>query len=311
METNVKKLKNLLISQNNESFQTGEFWQAVLDVGYEEWQKPKHEDWNYGQMVAWMGETYGPVAKFLILAGKYNEQVENGGHRQYFDNRYADGGDGRKPDPEIPLHEEMVTLFEELSLHLHENTVGAEVLSIVKDFKIELNEDETISCDDCGGSGEQENDCQECNGESEDCATCGDTGVVDEDCGNCDGSGYIHNDNYGEILNSNHLDALDSRYYTVSAKWISFLNQYTKDWIFNEKDPELLPVSPNQNKELKKPKVKLVGADSNAGNIISICRDALKKAGYPQEKLQEFIDEAKSGDYNNVLVTAIKWCDVR
>lgn len=60
----------------------------------------------------------------------------------------------------------------------------------------------------------------------------------------------------------------------------------------------------------KRPRVKLVGTDGNAFSIIGKVSSALRKAGYSPEQIAEFRSEAMSGDYNNVLVTAMKWCDV-
>lgn len=61
---------------------------------------------------------------------------------------------------------------------------------------------------------------------------------------------------------------------------------------------------------MEKPTVKLSGSDGNAMAIISKCRRALKQAGYTDDLIKEFADEATSGDYDHVLQTAMKWCDV-
>ena len=59
-----------------------------------------------------------------------------------------------------------------------------------------------------------------------------------------------------------------------------------------------------------KPKVKLVGEDGNAFSVIGRCCRALKEAGYSEAQVKAFTDEATSGDYSNVLATAMAWCDV-
>lgn len=59
-----------------------------------------------------------------------------------------------------------------------------------------------------------------------------------------------------------------------------------------------------------KPQVKLVGQDGNAFAIIGRCMSALKEAGASEEHIQTFHDEATSGDYDNVLTTAMKYCEV-
>ena len=57
----------------------------------------------------------------------------------------------------------------------------------------------------------------------------------------------------------------------------------------------------------KKPVVKL--GDGDAVAILFRCRRALIKAGMP-EKADEFKKEATSGDYDHLLQTAMKYCDV-
>lgn len=59
-----------------------------------------------------------------------------------------------------------------------------------------------------------------------------------------------------------------------------------------------------------KPKIKLVGEDGNAFAILGRCRRSLQKAGATNEQIQEFLDEAKTGDYDHLLQTCIKWFDM-
>ena len=56
--------------------------------------------------------------------------------------------------------------------------------------------------------------------------------------------------------------------------------------------------------------VQLTGQDSNAFMIIGLVMKALRKAGVPQSEIDEFGDEATSGDYNNVIATAMRWVTV-
>lgn len=57
--------------------------------------------------------------------------------------------------------------------------------------------------------------------------------------------------------------------------------------------------------------VKLVGEDGNAMAIIGAVREALRRGGVSKEEQTEFIQEAMSGDYDNVLQTAMKWVNVK
>ena len=58
-----------------------------------------------------------------------------------------------------------------------------------------------------------------------------------------------------------------------------------------------------------KPRVKLVGTDRNAFAIIARVRKALMRAGLYDEA-DKFVKEATSGDYDNVIRSAMKYVDV-
>lgn len=76
--------------QGNSSYIPGkEIHQAILNIGYSEWQKEENKHWNYQRMIHWMEDTYGELAAYAILIGKLNYQVENGGFMQYLLNQYA------------------------------------------------------------------------------------------------------------------------------------------------------------------------------------------------------------------------------
>jgi len=56
--------------------------------------------------------------------------------------------------------------------------------------------------------------------------------------------------------------------------------------------------------------VQLSGEDGNAFMIISRVRCALKKAGASEEQVEEYSNEAMSGDYDNVIATTMRWVEV-
>ena len=60
----------------------------------------------------------------------------------------------------------------------------------------------------------------------------------------------------------------------------------------------------------EKPKLRLVGQDGNAFNVLGLARRAAKRAEWPQEKIDAFMKEATSGDYDNLLTTCMKYFDV-
>lgn len=60
----------------------------------------------------------------------------------------------------------------------------------------------------------------------------------------------------------------------------------------------------------EKPALQLVGQDGNAFVIMGLAQSAARKAGWTKEQIQEYLDEAKSGDYDHLLQTTMKYFDV-
>lgn len=56
--------------------------------------------------------------------------------------------------------------------------------------------------------------------------------------------------------------------------------------------------------------VQLVGQDSNAYNLLGICRRAIKCARLPESEIEAFTKEATSSDYNHLLITCTEWFNV-
>ena len=59
-----------------------------------------------------------------------------------------------------------------------------------------------------------------------------------------------------------------------------------------------------------KPEVQLVGEDDNAHSILGRVARALRRAGYTQEEISQYREEAMSGDYDHLLQVTISWCHV-
>jgi len=57
-------------------------------------------------------------------------------------------------------------------------------------------------------------------------------------------------------------------------------------------------------------KVRLVGSDGNAFAVLGNVRKALRKAEVSQEEIGQFMKEAMSGDYNNLLKVCMEWVNV-
>jgi hypothetical protein len=56
--------------------------------------------------------------------------------------------------------------------------------------------------------------------------------------------------------------------------------------------------------------VQLTGEDGNAMAIMARVGSALKKAGVSKEEIDAYYAESQSGDYDNLLRTAVKWVSV-
>jgi len=212
------------------------YWQTILDLGYNEWQDKENEDVNsYTEMIEWMRNKYGNFAVLAILLGKYNQQVCNGGHVQYYDNGYAsrddDGtrrsGFGHNHGEQIDLHLEIVELMKEFGLDT-KSKLSKTVFDIISSFEVRIDNEDYIEeqCYECDGRGMVEN--PNFDWDDEDC---------DEDeeieCSNCGGSGYdeVSNENYGHPENTWDWGNLDDEYYKVCDKWETYFENFVKGMV--------------------------------------------------------------------------------
>jgi hypothetical protein len=126
------------VLQRTDEIDTDGYHQTIMNIMYEQWQTRNAT--SYNDILNWFEITYGSLAKFAVLIGKYNQQVCNGGHTQYFHNGYADGKGGCfiSHDENIPLHNELIELFTNTNL---DNNTSKRVLRILNDFEIDLDED--------------------------------------------------------------------------------------------------------------------------------------------------------------------------
>jgi hypothetical protein len=56
--------------------------------------------------------------------------------------------------------------------------------------------------------------------------------------------------------------------------------------------------------------VQLIGKDGNAFAIMGAVQRALRKAGASKEEINQYLKEAMSGDYDNLLRTTMDWVEV-
>ena len=57
-------------------------------------------------------------------------------------------------------------------------------------------------------------------------------------------------------------------------------------------------------------RVRLIGENGNAFMVLGKVRAALRRAGYGQEFIKAFTDEATGGDYNHLLATVTQVVEV-
>lgn len=112
---------------------TEDIHQQILNVGYRWWQE-ENATGGYAEMVDYMGAKYGPLARLAILAGKYNQQVCNGGHSQYVFNGYAASNHDNNAD----LHNALVSLTREYATP----EIKESLLPIIEKLKLVKDGDE-------------------------------------------------------------------------------------------------------------------------------------------------------------------------
>jgi hypothetical protein len=56
--------------------------------------------------------------------------------------------------------------------------------------------------------------------------------------------------------------------------------------------------------------VELSGQDGNAFAVMAKVKSAIEKAGATQSEIENYLAESMSGDYDNLLRTAMKWVHV-
>lgn len=60
----------------------------------------------------------------------------------------------------------------------------------------------------------------------------------------------------------------------------------------------------------EKPVLQLTGKNGNAFNILALAQRAAKKAGWSEERVQQFVNEATGGDYDHLIQVVMRWFDV-
>ena len=59
-----------------------------------------------------------------------------------------------------------------------------------------------------------------------------------------------------------------------------------------------------------KPEIMISGNDGNAFSIMGRVKRALRKTGHTAEEIDQYIDDATSGDYGHLLAVTAEWADI-
>tara|TARA_R110000772_G_scaffold20466_5_gene56922 strand:+ start:82034 stop:84592 length:2559 start_codon:yes stop_codon:yes gene_type:complete len=235
---------NYIEFKNTGSYVSGDYHQAIMDVGYNAWQK-SGDVHNGDEMFDYMETHFGGEFKMMIQIGNYNQQVGNGGHSQYWSNGYAskESGGAMNSHQECGILSEMIESIEG-SLLSKKYPIVNKVLKIMTEFESILEEyDER--CEECEGQGYFENDCYNCEDgkieepcnmcDGDECEECGGNGTTEEDCYDCDGQGYTSDDcEYCDGgYNSLEVFHLDTPYYELEEEFMEACNDFSKKLIDN------------------------------------------------------------------------------
>ena len=60
-----------------------------------------------------------------------------------------------------------------------------------------------------------------------------------------------------------------------------------------------------------RPTVELLGQNGNAFNVLGLCQQAARRAGWAPQQIEAFRQETISSDYVHLLGTVIKYFDVQ
>jgi hypothetical protein len=217
-----------------------DLFQEVLNIGYTEWQQHLEgaNAWGFANMVNWMRETFGDDAALIMMLGKFNQQVYNGGIIQWLDNGYASDDStrhrrqqfyGASPEMDTTLLDNMVDDLQasDLSKLPH----GHEMLDILLRIQDEIsdadgscpncNNHRYVKCENCDGTGE--------NAEGEDCEECDGEGEIP--CPECNEDGHLEMDAREGSLNNMTFDRLDQMYYEFSDVWEKEVTDYLKSLV--------------------------------------------------------------------------------
>lgn len=277
-----------------------DYTQELMDEVYGFWNSPEGEGLDKAELIDTVLEKFGKKHVYALVAGNLNYQVCNGGFQQWVDNGYA-----------FAQYNEVVDLLQTMNT---KNSLA--ILEMIESFADGINFD--VKDNGCFGDyWEDEGECEYCKGTGE--VECVNTRSYynDEDeyeeyeeegyteCCECGGSGYT------ESYMRKIAEMSDDKFYEINEDWLKEVEKFLRNEPLPTVTRKDVPEE-KKNDSVKYPDVhvKLVGRDGNVFSILSSVRDALFKANISTTEIDEFINEATDGDYNNLLRTCSKWVTI-
>lgn len=202
-----EKVKEELIATHSEDAH-----QAIMNVAYDLYKKhlaeAQNKSWTYSGLCQFTREQLGSLAEFAVLVGKYNQQVENGGHSQYWYNDYGSIDNHYK---DLYLHMDLIDYFiafkEELSSFYNKEQIVEIDKTVSKTLSIMKQLPESIYW------------------------------VTRIDYAGFDSQGefsyYDPEEGYNELCEDSirRLDYLDSQYYEINKSLMDILNLYFYNYL--------------------------------------------------------------------------------
>jgi hypothetical protein len=200
-----QKIKDKIKEDNS-----SDLHQSLLNIGYNWWNENKVKELSYGDMINHVEKEYGEFVACMILLGKYNQQVCNGGHSQYYNNGYADGLGGcfSERDFSHPLHKKIIKFIKNL-----EPKEEIEILLRNKLYVI-LNsfQDAHIDTDEKIWEQEEYYDEEEEEYQNEEVE--------------------VNNDDYGQFINYDLIRKLDDDYYKINDYLLVWYNKLISNYLY-------------------------------------------------------------------------------
>lgn len=211
-----------------------DYHQTILNIGYGWWNgHPNPNNYSFADMIEHMNKSYGIIYGTLVLIGKLNQQVNNGGFLQYYNNGYTRK---RKDDFGQSLHTRIIVDLLDIIAELeNKDILTAGEFSTLKEalriFQAYLN----IPVD-TEKSYREEVEYEE------------------------DGEPYfqvedVENDDYGHLTDTDSLDILDGQYYDIDEALMEVMNKISKlcfadrqELLHNQETEDLLVAAIQENK---------------------------------------------------------------